>query len=115
MAESVPRRSVEDVRNELFASGPEQPAEGLDDRTEGQRGVAEIDRPALEHQSAGGTRGSSRLGHEPTLADTGFAREQHERGSTLGGRSERGGQPIELGLAADELRAGEATRHLHAS
>ena len=76
-------------------------------------GVAEIDRPALEHQSAGGTRGSSRLGHEPTLADTGFAREQHERGSTPGGRSERCGQPIELGLAADELRAGEATRHLH--
>jgi hypothetical protein len=92
-------------------TGGEPPAIGpRSTSTMGERQAAPAERqaPALED---GGVERGGELGQQPRLAHAGVAADDDERRATGVRRRQRGGEPAQLGAAADEPRGRDPRGH----
>ena len=89
-----------------------QRTDRLDDGTERQRAVDELEAASGDAEAALTTGARDEFAHEPRLADAGLPADEHRRGALFRrGALEQREQALQLGFPADEPRTGDTRRH----
>jgi len=90
---------------------PDQRAQGLDERDEGQSLATELDAAPGEHADVGGRTAAERGVEEPALPDAGLPADEDDAGVAGAGAGEGGLQPAQLALATNQDRTHNLDRH----
>jgi hypothetical protein len=101
-----------DVRGDQFGTGGREGADDLGERQVGQRGVTGVQATPDQHGEPGRGGPFGGLGHQPGLAHAGLAGQQHPGRASGRGPVQRRGQPLHLGVPADQLDPDPQPRHV---
>ena len=110
--EIVARRTDDGLEGDVVEFAVKR-AQRLDDRTERERAIDDLDAAPADHERRLGEP-AFEFGDEARLADAGLAGEEHSRRHLVGdhGLPERF-EPGQLGVTTDEARTRNATGHRH--